>query len=239
MNEIFLTIIFFAPGLAMKTAYKFFNRKKEDEESKVYEYLFEIIVHGCIVFFALLVVISLAANWIPCIETLKMGSFTEMAKNMDCLSFATIYFIGTSILTFIWYKIFYKWIYPLFEKKKSKYTKEKYGVETESNKTVYEKVFRDPENKDRLVPVELIKDGKRISCGILNYRNAPNYSKMEFTLDYTEEIEEILNDDKYREEKIIEGIRFEYYVPEYDLLVRFFSRTKLERYWAEKYKSED
>lgn len=236
MKEIFLTIIFFSPGLAMKVCYKFFNRKRNEEDSNIYEYVFEVITHGCIVFAFAISILNLLGKMLSN-ETLKIRTISAILDLMDGLLFDALYVAIVFACTIAWYNIFYRWVRPLFEKKKnSKYAKEN-GCTVISNCSVYEKIFHDPENKGHLLPVEILKDGQRITCGLLQRWNSPNSPKKEYELRLVKIIRKYIDGDG-ESEKLLSKIDREYYDPDTGLLIRFYNSEKLEAKFNEDKSSE-
>lgn len=229
METFFLVVIFFTPGLAMNIAYKYLN-KKEDKEDNKYEYIFSIVLHSTVVFlvtyaaYSLLGLLFKGNFW-------SIRTFDDLLVRMDNLWFAILYLAVVLIITFVWYKVYHKRIQKMLDKQKDKKSKKNFGCTTISNSTVYEQIFHDPKNRGKLIPVEIMKNGKRVTCGCIKQWNSPNYKRMEFKLEYTTEIAELID-----KGEILKVVRFSYYVPEHDLLIKFFKRNALEEHWNDKYK---
>jgi hypothetical protein len=236
METIYMLVLFFGPGLLVKAIDKYIH-KTTKSPTRFYDYVFEIVAHSIVVFFAMtLCGLILNASFFP---GLMIYTVHELTERMDSISFILGYIALAALLGVGWWFLFIKRIKRFLEYLRNKFLK-KDGIRYTKYNSVYEMIFRNPKiTMGAYIVVSIYQNNKYVTSGLMTGLNSPDYDIKEYRLEHTDEIEEILVADKEKSDndKILFYTDFEYFNPEQNLLIKFYRPNRLERHWA-KYKND-
>lgn len=223
MEMLFVVLLFLGPGLIIRAFDNYLYQRRAYDQN-LYDYLFNIVWHGLMVFIPSVLILNAVSDF-------QIETFSEIVESMNSTKTALIYGLIAIVVCIIWWIIFDKCVRKLMLKLKNKCLPRIIGATHLPFENVYTQIFHDPDNDGRLIPVSIYKDGVRVVSGILVSWNSPNCSQMEFKLEYTLEIEDIVQNNP----EILDYVRHVYYEPQSNTLIKFHNRKALEEHWAELY----
>lgn len=236
IDVLIFSLIIIGPGLAYKLINDFLYQERKGTPN-VYEYLLEPAVNGLVIFFISWFVIR-ELSFFEILQIEKFDSISQMIFNFNQLKYAFSYLGLSLIISVIWWFAVDTYIFRFMMKAKNIIMKNRTGVNSDAYKSVYNGIFHNTEYTKRIMPVSIMKNGEIITSGIIEAWNPPNSDKFDFEIGSVEEVTEIIEQDKLKDEsdKILDGIRIDYVIPESDMVIRFYTRKKLEKYWNNKYR---
>lgn len=236
MENIMMLILFVGPGLFIKAIRDFVYRGPKSS-GDTYDKLFGLIMHSVVIFFANLAIMHMITSKLFK-NSMQIKSISDLVRYADSIQFLFMYAILTLLISLLWCFIYDKILkFKVISNIENRLLKNRTGTMRNGTKNVYDGIFHDKEITSHLVPVSIYQNDALVTSGCIKYFNAPNFERMEFRIEYSHEISEILMKDKEKSEadKILPFISFEYIVPEYNLKIKFYEPTRLEKHWFELY----
>lgn len=237
MENIILLILFVGPGLFIKAIRDFIYRGPKSSSDN-YDKLFNLIMHSIIVFFINMTIIYMITDKLLHKE-MEIKKISDLVHYAESLKFLLAYLILSLVVSIIWW-LTYDCILKskVINKFENHLLKNRTGTSRNWSRNVYDGIFHEKEITSHLIPVSIYQNEEIVTSGCIQYFNSPNFDRMEFRLEYSQEIVEILNEDKEKPEKerILPFVSFEYFVPEYNMVIKFYEPTRLEKHWEKLYK---
>lgn len=234
MEKIWMIILFLAPGLMFHALdRKVFMRGTGKHEA--YDYIFKIVAHSIVISAACLMIVKFAA-YILDIDC-RFRTLSDIRNMMNSLCFLAGYMAVMVIITLLYWYYYHRLIKSPLQKIAARFTLKFTGNETHGYENIYDEIFSNKERAEHLMPVTILQNGTEITSGVFTGYNTSDQDRREFTIEYQDEINEILTNDRKvcEEERILPYIDLEYYDADNNMLIRFYNPKRLEKYWAAKY----
>ena len=242
MNVVFMILLFIAPGLAINTYKKYFNRYEgSSEERNVYEQMFSAVAHsGCVTAWTVAFVCSgtYALRHLFRINCMFPETITGLAGWLDSYIHLLIYIGVSAAVTVAWYNVYERKLGRYIKNMRADKNERERGLlpyDGENDLTVWENIFMTKESNEKRKIVSIYKDGSYITSGEVGGWNTGKAEKRELRLLNTRTIEEVLEHDKMKpvELRLLYNVDFEYVDTETGLMIRFYDPEKIEEHWDE------